>query len=211
MNTDVALVVIAYNTDRLKRFLPNLFTTDLGTHHHLYFIHNSFEVPEIQSRSYRTQDQISEVSLLLRYFPHPKIIIERENVGEDLGAQWYAYNLLKDKYKYLFFINEAATINKPGLLKEVCKVFDENPEVMALSPQVCKGIDYPYCLPSTYWGIRTSFDLKWNKPLSRGDAEIQEMTLVYPQVNSQGYKIAQIGSGDWVSYKNPTLYAEGFY
>lgn len=208
-----AVIVASYVSDRAQRFCKNLESVPFGdVDYDLYFVHNTIENSEVTNRwEPRTPQEINEVSETLRAYKGKKTIIERENVGEDVGAYRYAYLKLKHNYKYMFFVNEVCTIHKPGWLKGFYDFYEEHPDVVATTPQMCTGHKYPYALPTTYWSLRSSFELEWPEPRSRDDAQIQEMELVWPQANAQNKKLGQVGDGHWFSYKNQTCFSEGVY
>jgi hypothetical protein len=214
MANDFCLLICAFIPERLEKFLPNFKDKELGVGADVFFIHNLFKNKEIKNRFERSEESIEKVSELLFNFDYPnKAVINRENVGEDMGAYHFGFNLLKEKYKYFFFLNEAATINKSNWLKDFQDLYEKNENVVAASPQVCPGHRYTYCMPTTYWSIRSSFGktIDWPTPKSRADAEIQEMELVWPQAQKSGKLIAQVGGGQIISYKNQTFNPEGVY
>lgn len=191
MINDFCIIICAFIPERLEKFLPNFKERPLGVGADVYFIHNLFKNNETVNRFERTEEDRDKVSKFLFNFNYPnKVVINRENIGEDLGAYHFAFNLLKDKYKYFFFLNEAATINKDFWLKDFYDLYEHNDDVVAASPQVCPGIKYRYCMPTTYWSIRSSFGkiMDWPQPKSRADSEIQEMELVWPQAQKHKKK-----------------------
>ena len=212
MKKPFALAVNCFHIDRLRPFLDNLrevFKSE--TPCDLYFIHNKFEVEAVKNRYTRSQEEVDQVSELLDSFDMNHTVIDRDNIGEDVGASHHFYTLHKQNYDYMFFMNELTKIHRKGWIDDFYKYYEANPDAVAATTQVCRGIRYPYCMPTTYWSIRTSFDLKWEAPRNRTDAGIQEMELVWPQANSQGKFIAQVGDGSWLSYKNGTTFSEGLY
>lgn len=137
MINDFCIIICAFIPERLEKFLPNFKERPLGVGADVYFIHNLFKNNETVNRFERTEEDRDKVSKFLFNFNYPnKVVINRENIGEDLGAYHFAFNLLKDKYKYFFFLNEAATINKDFWLKDFYDLYEHNDDVVAASPQV---------------------------------------------------------------------------
>lgn len=208
-----ALVVCCFLKERLEKFLKNFKEINPGLEFDLYFIHNCIEPTEIKNRYIRSDDEIISVKNLINNFDYPnKKIIERINIGEDMGAYHSSFNLLKDKYKYFFFMNEATILYKDNWMKKFYDTYESNELIFAATPQLCHGIKYKYCLPTTYWSIRSDFGKKmiWNMPLNRFDAELQEMELVYPQVKEHGGFVAQVDY-KLMGYKNLDKFYEGTY
>ena len=111
-----------------------------------------------------------------------------------------------------FFMNEATKIYENFWMKKFYDTYENNPLIFAATPQICRGIKYKYCLPTTYWSVRSDFGKKmiWEKALNRSDAELQEMELVYPQVKKHNGFVAQVGY-KYMGYKNQDQYHEGLY
>ena len=207
-----AIVVVCFLPERLRAFLESFYTHSVGTtEHDLYLIHNAWEVSGVENRYVRTKEQVDELTSIMRGCNYPKTILERENIGEDVGAHWHAYNLLKKKYDYIFFVNEVATINEDNWLDGFYEAYENNLDIVAASPQVCPGIEYVYCMPTTYWRIRTDFPIDWTCPKSRAESELQEMELVWPQAQKARKHIAQVGDGYVISYKVKRFNPEGVY
>ena len=214
MANEFCIIIASFIPERMEKFLPNFKEKSLGIDADVFFIHNLFKKNGVVNRFERTEESRTKISNLLFDFDyHNKVVINRENIGEDMGAYHFAFNLLKSKYKYMFFLNEAATINKDNWLKDFYNMYERNNDVVAASPQVCPGIKYKYCMPTTYWSLRSDFGniMNWPTPRNRADAEIQEMELVWPQAQKYGKLIAQVGEGQIISYKNQTFNTEGVY
>lgn len=210
----IALIISVFVHERLEKFLKTFIPEKMGVNADVYFIHNLFEDALIKNRFYRKETDIQNIFSLLRDLKYERVVIERANIGEDMGAYHFAFNKLKGCYDYFFFLNEAATINQENWLKKVYDAYESDQNVLAVTPQICDGHEYRFCLPTTYWSIRTSFGekMKWYQPLCRADSEHQEMTLVWPQVKEQGGVVAQVGDGTMISYKNNfNFYSEGLY
>lgn len=212
----IALVVACFHSSRLLNFIANLNMFTLGCPADIIFVHNKFETSSHPNRALRYGWEIELVGNLINSFKYEGIrnIIERENVGEDLGAYHHAFNLLKDKYTHFFFINEAAKIHCNDWLKKLHEGYSYDSNVVAISPQVCPSTNHPYCLTSTFWGMTSEFGKKidWPAPTCRADCESQEMNLIWPQANAMNCFIAQVGSGeDILSYKNKHYKVQGIY
>jgi hypothetical protein len=208
-----ALVICCFVEKRLNKFLKNFKEINPGIEFDLYFVHNCVEPTEIKNRYVRTDDEIHNVKSLIKNFKFKnKHIFERINIGEDLGAYHDVFNTLKDEYRYFFFMNEATILYENNWMKKFYDTYERNELIFATTPQICDGIKYRFCLPSTYWSVRSDFGKKmiWNKPLNRSDAELQEMELVYPQVKEHGGFVAQVGY-KLMGYKNIDKYQEGLY
>jgi len=164
-----------------------------------YFIHNIFDVKANRSR--RTPEEVDKVRTLLTEFNYPnKVVIERENVGEDLGAYHFFFNLFKEKYEYFFFLNEAATLVSDNWLKPFLDCYQDNLDVVARGPIILRNTRLPehkYVICFTFWSLRTSFgkEMIWPAPTNRFESKAQEMELIWNQANSKGFKIAQVGTG----------------
>jgi hypothetical protein len=215
---DFCVVVMSYLPNRLEGFLNQINAFQLGIDNDkvdIVFIHNLFNNKKVVNRLERTEEQICQVIDMLRNFEiDNKIVIERENVGEDMGAYHFAFNFLKHQYKYFFFINEVTQIHCNNWLKKFYDVYESNSKILATTPNICPGHRFQLCLPTTYWSIRSSFGMNmyWKKPMSRHDCERQEMEMVWPQVRITGGFVAQVGNGSNImTYKNPVWGGEGLY
>ena len=203
----LGLVISCFNPKRLHNFLPLLHWRKMGCPADLIFVHNKLEISGVENRYVRKPEEVREVTKLIYSFNYNgvKSIIERENVGEDMGAYHHVFNLFMNYYSHMFFLNEAATIVCDNWLSKIHEGYDFDPSVVAVTPQVCPSTTHPYCLTSTFWGMKTDFGrlIGWPTPKSREDCESQEMSLIWPQAHSNYLKIAQVGSGeDILFYKN---------
>jgi hypothetical protein len=212
----LALVILCFNSNRLSNFLEKLSKFKFGCEVDLIFVHNKIEINSTKNRFIRTTAEINEVTDLIYSFKYEgiKTIVERENVGEDMGAYHHIFTLFQNQYTHFFFLNEAASINCDNWLALLHSGYNFDNSVVAISPQVCPSTTHSYCLTSTFWGITSEFGktMEWPAPKSRKDCEIQEMGLVWPQAKAQGYHIAQIGDGENIlSYKNKHYVQEGVY
>lgn len=205
-----AVIIIAFHADRFEKFLTTFQINDPSICD-FYIVHNLFEPTDIKNRCIRNKESLDKLNSLISKFQFSYILVERDNIGEDLGAQRHMFMQLKDKYDVLFFLNEAAIINDPLWLEKTLSMYSSNSDIVSCSPQVCRGIQFPYCMPTTYWSVRTNFKFEWPEPRSRQDSENQEMTLIWPQAKKQGKFIAQVGKGDLISYKNMIQFPEGVY
>lgn len=195
-------MINAFFPERISRCLQSLREIEAGHKYDLTIIHNAIEPVNITNRIVRSNEQILSVDRLIDSDLkltecNKKQVLRRENIGEDLGSfRYYHATQNWESYPIIFFVNEI-TVFKPGWLKKTVDYIKIYPRVGAFSPQVCKGINFPLCLKSTYWGGTRGFlkHLLWPEPLSRSDAELQEMELVYPQAKKLGYDVAQIGNG----------------
>lgn len=212
----IALVVACFHSGRLLNLIANLNMFKLGCPTDIIFVHNKFEVPSHPNRMLRYSWEVDLVDDLIHSFKFPGIknVIQRHNVGEDMGAYHHAFNLFKDNYTHFFFLNEAAKIHCDDWLQKLHEGYSYAPEVVAISPQVCPSTNHPHCLTSTFWGISSEFGKKmnWPTPTSRMDCEDQEMNLVWPQAKDMNCFVAQVGSGeDILSYKNKHYTVQGIY
>ncbi len=205
-----AVIIIAFHADRFEKFLTT-FKIDNPSICEFYIVHNCIEPTDIKNRFIRSKESIDRLNLLISKFQFPYTLVERNNIGEDVGAQRHMFIQLKDKYDVLFFLNEAAVVNDPFWLEKTLAMYSSNSDIVSCSPQVCRGIEFPYCMPTTYWSVRTNFNFDWPEPKSRQDSEAQEMRLIWPQAKAQGKVIAQVGKGDIISYKNMIQFPEGVY
>ena len=200
---DFCLVVICYDANLLEKFIKNLEKFSIGTPADIYFVHNAFEVEgfEMNRGKPRSQEQVNEIREIIKNSSlKNKVLIERDNVGEDVGAQRFIFNLLKHKYKYFFFINEFVPPLCNNWLKGFWDLFENNDKVVVLGPKLVKKADpkHKYILTTTYWGIRSSFGIKdfiWPPPMNRAEVKAQEMELLYQQVIPKGYCFGQVGTG----------------
>jgi hypothetical protein len=207
MQKKFVVVVAVFHHRRIKRFVETFFNFDPGCDYDLYFVHNKF--PHKNARENKIEQELKDISNLLFETKNKYdniSIIERTNLGEDMGAYHHAKTLLLDKYEYFFFINELTVIKSNGWLKEFLDIFELMPNVAASGPQICSGMDgyhnEKWCIKSTYWAIRNSVlkNIVWKQPLWRGNhdeisAGWQEMKLIYPQVKNMGMNIYQVGTG----------------
>ena len=200
------IFVPVYWENRVKRFVDSFIKHSPGSKFKLHFVHNCYEKSEfgnrIDERGSRTVEEIESINRFLYSLSsipelNDPVIILRDNVGEDFGANHHGYNRFKGEYEYIFFINELYMILEEGWLKKFEDCYIENTDVAATSSAVCKGIKFEYCLRGTSWGARDSFlqKMTWPQPTCREDCETQEMELVWPQVKAMGYKAAQVGNG----------------
>ena len=206
------IFVPVYWENRVKRFVDSFIKHSPGSKFKLHFVHNCYEkaefgnrIDERGSRPAQEIEAINEFLYSLSSIPelNDPVIILRDNVGEDFGAQRHSYNIFKGEYEYIFFISDLCMILQEGWLKKFEDCYLENIDVAATSSAICRGIRFPWHLRGTSWGARDSFLQKmyWPPPTSREDCEIQEMELVWPQVKSMGYNAAQVGTGrDLLNY-----------
>lgn len=195
------LVVPVFWPEKLQNnFLRTMNEYDAGIDHDIVFVHNSFNVKEVENRQHRDQETAHKLyEVISSYEREDKIVLSRKNVGEDLGACRHAFNLLKNNYDYFFFANEGCRIQSDGWLSEFINFMKENPKVVACGPKVIKKPNpiHKYIVCSTYWGMKSSFGktLVWPEPTNRPEAKSQEMELLWRRANEQGYYIAQVGTG----------------
>jgi len=217
---EVCLVVNCFWPDRLSKFLKYFETYEEGIPYDLVFVHNVFDKHDVVNRQARTDAQINEVRRHISNLNlNSKTLIERDNVGEDLGASRHVFNLLCDNYKYFFFINEVSEILCDNWLKKFIDVMKSDNRVVACGPKVIRKNDnkFKYIICSTYWGLDSSFGkrLIWPPPTNRAESKAQEMQLLWPQAKALGYNIAQVGSGDDIlHYSNvpaTSTVGEGIY
>jgi len=196
---EFAIITHVFRYVSIERYLKSFNSFTSGENYDLYLIHNKFEPKHIVNRYIRSEDEIHNIENILNLYKNKTnaTILERENIGEDLGAFRYGYNLLKNKYKYYFFIGEKTIFKKNNWLSEFKNIL-ENKEVGAVCPQIGKGIKYPFCLKTTYFCIKDYVlsTLNWPEPLNRKDAELQEMELFYPHIKSLNLYCANVGTGD---------------
>lgn len=201
------LVVPVFWPDRLSGFLDSIKENDPGIDHDIVFVHNKFTCKEFPNRAERPKDDEQKLrDVISSYEKDDKLVIDRKNVGEDIGACRHTFKLLQDKYDYFFFANEASRAQSKGWLKRFIDFMSENDKVVACGPKVIKkpNPDHKYILCSTYWGMKSSFGktLTWPEPTNRPQAKSQEMELLWRSANKQGYYIAQVGNGkDLLHYK----------
>jgi len=206
------IFVPVYWENRVKRFVDSFVKHNPGADFKLHFVHNCYENSEfgnrIDERGVRSKEEIESINSFLYSLSsipelnNPEIIL-RNNIGEDFGANRHGYYLNKGKYEYILFINELFKILKDDWLKKFLDCYTNNEDVVATSSAVCRGIRYEWCLRGTCWGARDSFLQKmvWPEPTARADCELQEMELVWPQVKSLGFNVAQVGNGpDLLNY-----------
>tara|TARA_Y100001938_G_scaffold134528_1_gene195116 strand:+ start:7111 stop:7953 length:843 start_codon:yes stop_codon:yes gene_type:complete len=200
---DFCLAVVCYNPSLLEKFVKNLERFSIGTPADIYFVHNAFEVEgfEMNRGEPRSQEEVDRIREIIKNSSlKNKVLIERDNIGEDVGGQQFIFNLLKHKYKYFFFINESAPPLCDNWLKGFWDMFESNSKVVVLGPKLCEKADpkHKYILPTTYWGIRSSFGIKdfiWPPPINRAQSKAQEIELIYQQVVPKGYCMGQVGTG----------------
>tara|TARA_Y100000593_G_scaffold81601_1_gene152734 strand:+ start:1824 stop:2666 length:843 start_codon:yes stop_codon:yes gene_type:complete len=197
---DFCLAIVCYYPKYLKKFIKNLEKFSIGAPADIYFVHNAFEVEgfEMNREAPRDQKDVNKIREIIKNSSlKNKVLIERDNIGEDVGAQQFIFNLLKHKYKYFFFVHEYTPPVCNNWLKGFWDMFKNNNKVVALGPKLKKK-NGKFTLTTTTWGIRSSFGIKhlvWPPPTNRAETKAQEMELLHQQVISKGYCFGQIGTG----------------
>jgi hypothetical protein len=194
------ILVGVFHINRITEFFKSFYDNPPGVDYDIYFIHNCYEVDNVVNTYTRTNEEIDLINkfLLEQKELHPEInIVNRANIGRDMGALWHGYNLVKGNYKYYFFINERVRIKIPNWLKLFQDAYGEDPKLGALTPQLCGGHKYPWCLRCLFWSQTNESikDMDWWEPRNRQDAHIQEMEMVYPHVSKLGLRCKQLGNG----------------
>lgn len=194
------IIVGVFHINRITQFMESFWKNPPECDYDLLLIHNCYEPEHIENTYIRDHSEVERINefLIEQQKSHPEIkIVNRENIGRDMGALWYGYNLVKDSYKYYFFINERVVIKKKGWLKMFKDSYESDSKIGAVGPQVCGGHKFPWVMRCLFWSqnnesIRT---MDWWEPRNRPDAHKQEMEMVYPHVKSMGLKCKQLGDG----------------
>ena len=194
-----AIIVGVFHIHRITEFMRTFWDKNPGADYDLYLVHNSIEPTDIENTYRRSDEEIQQIKdfLLAEKERHQEItIVDRINTGRDLGSLWHGYNLVRDQYKYYFFLNERVKIKQDNWLKLSKDAYDD-PKIGAVGIQVCGGHKYPWCLRCFFWSQKDEAikTMDWWEPKNRADAHIQEMELVYSHVKSLGLKCKQIGNG----------------
>lgn len=146
--SDFALIVFVFRLERMTKFLDNFQKFNPGTGFDLYIVHNCFNVESIINRYERPLSEVNKINTILTSLnlPYRTNILIRPNIGEDLGAYRHMWNLLKGKYKNYFFLNEAGLPQQDSWLLPFEEALNM-PRVGAVTPTICKGTRYPWCMP----------------------------------------------------------------
>lgn len=194
------VIVGVFHINRISQFMESFWAHPAGCEYDLILVHNKYELDSVENTYRRDSKEVEDISNFLQEQKrlHPEItIVERDNIGRDMGALWHGYNLVKGKYKHYFFINERVKIKQDGWLNLFKERFDSDSSIGALTPQLCGGHKYPWCLRCLFWA-QTNEAIKtmdWWEPRNRPDAHKQEMEMVYPHVKSLGLICCQVGEG----------------
>lgn len=200
MQDKFVILVGVFHINRIREFVKSFYEKPPGCDYDIYYIHNCYELDDVVNTYRRTDEEIMSINKFLfeQKELHPEInVVIRDNIGRDMGSLWHGYNLVRDKYKYYFFINERVRIKTPNWLKLFKDNYEQDIKLGAITPQLCGGHKYPWCLRCLFWSQTNDSikDMDWWEPRSRADAHIQEMEMVYPHVKKLGLKCKQVGDG----------------